>query len=196
MYTKKIISASAAVAILSTCAISFDMIPKNAEDYNGNAEIEEYSTIIVDRIFAKDEKASYVFDNNKNVTADENMTLSSDFKGDALIYPTFRIGDDDGEKGTWETEITVRNVKPVSVIAKAVLYDAKDTHELKDFNLYLSSHDVARFKIKSKEINGENFILVTTRDGSIIAGIDESLDTPNIYEPGKGIKVVKGLGGA
>ncbi len=74
-------------------------------------------------------------------------------------------------KDGWETEITVRNTTKAAVIAKAVLYDAYDTHELKDFNLYLSSHDVARFKIKKNTI--------TTRDGSIMAGIDPSLGSSN-----------------
>ncbi len=160
MYKRKMLSAITAVAIMSTGAIGFDMLVN--EDKNGNID-RSIASIVVDRVKDKTTKASYVFDSNKNVSAIQDMNLSDNDKGDALIYPAFRSGDG------WETTITVRNSRNVSVIAKAVLYDAYDTHELKDFNLYLSSHDVAKFTIKGNKI--------LTKDGSIMAGLDQTLQT-------------------
>ena len=149
MYTKKILSATAAVAIMSVGAMAFDML--------------ETGTIIVDRINQKDLNATYTWDTNKSKTANEDLNLSKNDRGDMLVYPAFRSGEG------WETEISVRNDRNVSVVAKAVIYAANDSHELKDFNLYLSSHDVAKFKIKGNT--------VTTRDGSIMAGLDKTLRT-------------------
>jgi hypothetical protein len=151
MYTKKILSAATAVAIMSTGVMAFDMI---AHTSDANASI---TTDI-----KSPKAASYTFGANSK-EANAAMVLSDNDKGDALIYPAFKSGED------WVTEISVRNTRDVSVIAKAVLYDATDSHELKDFNIYLSSHDVARFKIKGNT--------VTTRDGSIMAGIDQTLKT-------------------
>jgi len=163
MYTKKVLSASAAVAILSTGAIAFDMALN--EDSNSAVSIV---TDVMD--YPNYTKASYVFDDNKNITASKPLKLSENDKGDALIYPAFKSGDG------WETTITVRNATRAAVIAKAVLYDAKYSQELKDFNIYLSAHDVARFKIK------EN--IVTTRDGSIMAGINPTLeDDDHVFVP-------------
>ncbi len=149
MYTKRILSAAAAVAVMSTGAMAFDML--------------EDGTIVVDRVTSPDVNASYTWDSNFSKEADANLTLSSNDRGDALLYPAFKSGDD------WETTISVRNDRNVSVVAKAVLYASDDSHELKDFNLYLSSHDVAKFKIKGNTI--------TTRDGSIMAGLDKTLAT-------------------
>ncbi len=159
MYKKnKMLSAVAAVAVLSSGAMSFDMVVKS-----NDANSATSATIITN--VAKPQNATYTDANI--VTATKPMKLSSNDRGDTLIYPAFKA------KDGWETKITVRNTKDVSVVAKAVLYDAVDSHELKDFNLYLSSHDVASFKIKEKD--GQ--VIITTRDGSIMAGLDDTLNT-------------------
>ena len=162
MYKKnKMLSAVAAVAVLSSGAMSFDMVVKS-NDAN-SARSTTSATIITD--VANIKNATYTDANI--VTASKPMKLSPNDRGDTLIYPSFKA------KDGWETKITVRNTKDVSVVAKAVLYDAVDSHELKDFNLYLSSHDVASFKIKEKD--GQ--IIITTRDGSIMAGLDDTLNS-------------------
>jgi hypothetical protein len=185
MYSKKILSATAAVAIMSVGVGAFDMIPGGGvvTDYDGY--YDNKTSINGNRTgnasSAKASKAtwaSYV----DGVDANESMVLSKDDRGDALIYPAFRSG------AGWETTITVRNTKSVAIIAKAVLYDAQDSHELKDFNLYLSPYDVARFKIKDGNI--------TTRDGSIAAGIDPNLDTDAVvFIKHDDPKNTKGVGG-
>ena len=164
MYKKnKMLSAVAAVAVLSSGAMSFDMIVKSNDKTS--------ATIMTD-ITSNAIKATYTDANI--VTANKAMKLSTNDRGDALIYPSFKA------KDGWETKITVRNTRNVSVIAKAVLYDAYTSKELKDFNLYLSSHDVASFKIKEKD----GKVIVTTRDGSIMAGLDQTLKT-DMAEPVK-----------
>ncbi len=189
MYKKnKMLSAVAAVAVLSSGAMSFDMRVKDnnkelatilsgATDSNdankANSNVYMKSSSVVPATYT--DTSVFVYDKNGTkistpiITAEHNMTLSKNDRGDALIYPAFRASDG------WETKITVRNTRDVSVIAKAVLYDAYDSHELKDFNLYLSSHDVASFKIKAGD--GSDTAIVTTQDGSIMAGIDPTFET-------------------
>jgi len=147
MYTKRILSAAAAVAVMTSGAMAFDM--------------KTDGTIITDITASTEVNASYV----GGVEADANLTYSTNRQGDALIYPAFRSSDG------WETEITVRNTKAVSVIAKAVLYAKKDSHELLDFNIYLSPHDAAVFTIKDGN--------VTSTDGSI---------TYEVIDPSNGVK--------
>lgn len=139
MYTKQFLSAAAAVAVVSTGVMAFDMKPFSSTD---NA------AIILTNV-KTDVNATYV----GGVEADANLSLSPIRQGDTLIYPAFRSGDG------WVSEISVRNVQNVSVVAKAVLYAKNDSRELVDFNLYLSPHDVAKFTIEGST--------VTSTDGSI-----------------------------
>ena len=149
MYKKnKMLSAIAAIAVLSSGAIAFDTNP------NGD---------IISALDGcnKDYNAGYVGafnEANTSLTGDiANLELSTTSKGDALIYPAFNS--EDG----WETDIVVRNVRNTAIVAKAVIYREYDSAELLDFNIYLSPHDVARFTIKDGE--------VTTKDYSIIGSI-------------------------
>ena len=133
--TKKLLSIAALTALLSTGASAFDM------DKTG-------------KIFADITKKNPVAAKYSNgVKADTNLTLSTDRRGDTLIYPAYRSGDG------WSTEISVRNTREVAIIAKAVVYAKDNSRELGDFNLYLSPHDVAKFTLKDGK--------VTSTDGSI-----------------------------
>jgi hypothetical protein len=164
MYTKKILSAAAAVAIMSTGAMSFEAF---VTDQNRSLTA---NTLKAGRIMAGSggegngtimtelsdgasgtyfQPSSYVDSN----ISDSNITLSNTFKGDALIYPAFN------QKEGWGTEIVVRNTTGNAIVAKAVLYSGVDSHEVKDFNIYLSAKDVCRFTIE----NGK----ITSTDGSI-----------------------------
>ena len=144
MYTKKILSAAAAVAVMSTGAMAFDL-DSNGTIYNDGSQPGKLAGNI---------KATYI----NGTEADDNLSLSDSMKGDALIYPAFQ------QKNGWATDIVVRNVKDVAMVAKAVLYRDTDSAELLDFNIYLSAHDVARFTIKDGN--------VTTKDGSIIGSMN------------------------
>ena len=124
--TKKLLSIAALTALLSTGASVFDM--------NTNGDI--LASI------KKSNKSSYFGGEEANAS----LQLGTARRGDALIYPAFRADKD------WTTTISLRNTRNVAVIAKAVLYAKKDSHELKDFNLYLSPHDVAKFTIHDGKI--------------------------------------------
>ncbi len=190
MYKKnKMLSAIAAVAILSTGAVAFDM--------NKAGEIFAVKGGFDGQITNDDTKDINISDNNAypvdynedvdtngaqkrvagapvvkatylgGVEASEPMKLSSTGKGDALIYPAFRTGDG------WSTEIIVRNTHKTAMVAKAVLYAADDSRELLDFNIYLSSHDAFRFNINEDGT-------ITTRDGSYAKGVDPTYETDKV----------------
>lgn len=155
MYTKKLLSAAAAVAVLSTGAMAFDMNP------DGNTSS---ATIITDITLDTDINATYI----GGVEANASLKLSDNRQGDALIYPAFRSGDG------WETEISVRNTKDVSIVAKAVLYAKDNSRELLDFNIYLSAHDVAKFTIKDGNVTStDGSIALKVKDPSYGLGIDD-----------------------
>ncbi len=91
--------------------------------------------------------------------------------GQHLIYPAFFAG------SGWETTIKVVNKNDSNAtVVKAVIYDGKDSHEIKDFNIYLSKNDVSEFKIS--EANG--VITVSGTDGSlptIVNGVESMAST-------------------
>ena len=69
-------------------------------------------------------------------TAATNITVVKNSKlGNALLFPAYFVG------GNWQTTIRVINTSDKAVVAKVVFYDGKDSHELKDFNIYLSAND-------------------------------------------------------
>jgi hypothetical protein len=188
MYKKnKMLSAVAAVAILASGAIAFDMtkgggIYAAKGGFDGPVEVSDFSDINTSDVNSYPVEHDANADGNGaqktavpkskvfaatylgGVKADSNMTLSANGRGDALIYPAFRTG------AGWSTEIIVRNTNNRAVVAKAVLYDANDSRELLDFNIYLSQHDAFRFKIDE---NGK----VTTRDGSYAKAADGTFET-------------------
>lgn len=132
---KQILSIAAAAALLTTGATAFDM---------------QTDGTIIDDIRSASPKAA-VYTKGKN--AIDPLTLSTNMKGNALIYPAFK------SDGGWSTEISLRNTKDVAIIAKVVLYAQNDSRELLDFNLYLSPHDAVKFTIKDNKI--------VSTDGSI-----------------------------
>jgi len=155
MYTKKLLSAAAAVAVLSTGAMAFD--------YTLDGEI---ITDVTTATGKKDSTqgitgkyASYV----RGYEADANLTLSDNNKGDALIYPAFKAGDG------WSSKLAVRNAENNATVCKVVLYAADNSRELMDFDIYLSPYDVFTFNIDE---NGD----VSTSDGSF-ALVDPTLRT-------------------
>jgi hypothetical protein len=70
------------------------------------------------------------------------LATAASAAGQHLVFPAFFTG------SGWETSIKIVNTSGNAVVAKAVLYDGKDSHEIKDFNIYLSANDATEFKIK------------------------------------------------
>jgi len=145
--TKRVLSAAAAVAIMTTGAMAFDT--NHAGD-----------------ILNRDAKqGKYI----NGTAADEALLRSTDtattdrLKGDALIFPAFQA-DDEG----WKTDIVLRNnYTDRAVVAKAVIYAGHDSSEVRDFNIYLSANDQARFTLQDGE--------VVSNDSSIV--ISETVKT-------------------
>jgi hypothetical protein len=185
---KKMLSAITAVAVLSSGAIAFDFY-KDGTIWAVKGGFDVPITESDINLTTLDENA-YPVDHNKDVDsndaqkrvagapvvpatylggieASQPLKLSPDRKGDALIYPAFRAGDG------WSTEIVVRNTNKTAIVAKAVLYAADDSREIKDFNIYLSGHDAFRFNISKDGV-------ITTRDGSYAKGIDSTYETDKV----------------
>ena len=154
MYTKKLLSAAVAVAVMTSGAMAFDFrtdgtivddITKTRIGQNG-------------QIINNSTNASYIGGQDANTS----LKISTNSKGDALIYPAFKTGN-------WDSELVVRNSQDYAVVAKVVLYASDNSRELMDFDIYLSPYDVFRFKINADRT-------VTTEDGSF-ALVDPTLAT-------------------
>jgi len=147
--TKKLMSVAAMTALLSTGASAFDT-NSTGDILTRNGTAGNYINGLVA---------------GTPLVRSTNDAIGDRLKGDALIFPVFDMTDD------WSTEIVLRNnLDDTAVLAKAVLYDAEDSRELVDFNIYLSQNDQTRFTIK----NGK----VTSTDGSIAA--KENIDEDSI----------------
>jgi hypothetical protein len=184
---KKMLSAIAAVAVLSSGAIAFDVYKDGTIwAVKGGFDGQITSADIASAKKVDDNGIEYdpkVDENGAQkrvagapvvpatylggVQASQPLKLSPNGKGDALIYPAFRAGDG------WSTEIVVRNTNKTAIVAKAVLYAADDSREIKDFNIYLSAHDAFRFNISKDGV-------ITTRDGSYAKGVDPTYETDKV----------------
>jgi len=146
---KQIMSIAAVAALFTTGAMAFD-----ATQGDGQLMKETGATTAVLGTYS-------------NVNPAKPATEALEFGapgelGDALIYPAFFGGHN------FSTEFSVINTNPdEAVIAKVVLYSAKDSKELRDFNIYLSANDVFRATIKDGKI--------TSTDGSTVVVGSDSL---------------------
>jgi hypothetical protein len=139
MYTKKLLSVTAAVAIMTMGAMAFDT------DSNGHIykiDIPDQNSTVAHGTYTYD-----VNNTNASDSADRNLTLGiPSTKGDALIFPAFF------SSGGWESDFTIINRSNKATVVKVVLYSAIDSKELRDFNIYLSAADVFRAKIKDGKL--------------------------------------------
>ena len=119
MYTKKILSMAATIALVSTASLAFET--------NTQGQILAGSTV----------NTTYT----GGTPATSDLNLSTGLYGDALIYPYFKATDG------WTTEIIVRNTTPHATIAKVSVYEKTASADIGDFNVYLSPYDVLRFTI-------------------------------------------------
>ena len=129
--TNKIMSIAAIAAIFGTSAYAFDTNTAgkilNRDAVEGNYTGGTASTV---RLLKS------VDGHPDPITG----AITDRLKGDALIFPAFQA-DEDG----WNTEIVLRNnYSNKAIIAKVVVYDGKDSSEVRDFNVYLSANDQLR----------------------------------------------------
>jgi len=139
--TKKLLSIAALTALLSTGASAFNTNHKGEIIVSKNLKKGHYSFV----------------DDNNTAGQDIAKLLVTDTvsHGDALIYPYFT------QKNDWSSEVYVRNDSDKSMVAKVALYSLESSEEVKDFNIYLSPHDVYRFKIQNGKINLDEDSVVT-----------------------------------
>jgi hypothetical protein len=76
----------------------------------------------------------------------------------ALLFPVYYA------VGSWSTTIKLLNTNNLPIVAKVVFYSAKDSKELKDFNIYLSANDATSLKIY-QDADGNTYIY--SEDGSV-----------------------------
>jgi hypothetical protein len=103
------------------------------------------------------ETASMKVDSNNTAQASNSTLTLSSTTSNSLLFPAFFT--DTG----WESTVRVINTDSTrAVVAKVVLYDGTDSHEVKDFNIYLSADDewVGNIKI----VNG--VATISSTDGS------------------------------
>ncbi len=164
MYRKKILSVAAIAAIMSTGAIAFDT--------NTRGEL-----------LSSEAGANGLYDTNIANPADANAVSSRIQKkgqgeiGDALIFPAFFAGDDKGND--WKSEFSIINTSDHAIIAKVVLYGKLDSIELRDFNVYLSAHDVFRATLEKgvlKSADGSTIL-----PGSDAGNVREEQDKSKAY---------------
>jgi len=161
MVKKSILSAATAIAVMTTGAMAFDKIEYTGLPYV-NLSDKGINNGRVEAAYFGGTQAANTMVRSASVAG---LASSDHQKGDALVYAAFNQSDN------WKTEITVRNRSENAVIAKAVLYDAEDSSEVLDFNIYLSANDVAKFTI------GDGQVL--TADGSIVKSVTTPYNQPD-----------------
>ena len=168
---KQIMSIAAAAALFTTGAMAFDYT------YGGEIVADITNASLNGNNAVTGQFASYV---GGVEAGDENLTLSSNAKGDAVIYPAFKAGEG------WSSNLVVRNSEANATVCKVVIYAADNSRELLDFNIYLSPYDVFRFDIAEDGT-------VSTNDGSF-ALVDPTLATDThkfIEHNGKNVVIGK-----
>ena len=96
------------------------------------------------------------------------ISSTSKSVSNSLLFPAFFTGNG------WESTLRVINTSSTdAVVAKVVFYDGKDSHELRDFNIYLSANDewMGTVKIvdgKATIISTDDSAPIEIRTGSTI----------------------------
>jgi len=166
---KKFLLSAAVVGALATSAMA----------YNSS----ELSQMVTTKYKTTAKKVAIAKSAN-NKTADINKIGFNQMKtANTLIFPAYFVG------SGWETTVRVINTNDKKgVVAKVVLYDGKDSHEVRDFNIYLSPNDVWVGKIKV-DSDGVAKVISTDdsaplEDGSMASAtkpLAKSIDSANGY---------------
>ena len=134
--TKKFLVSLAAVAALSTSAMAYNV--SELSSMSGSALKNSATPAPVAQL----------------TPIGFNQTQTSN----ALIFPAYFAGNG------WETTIRVVNTDDTNgKVAKVVLYDGKDSHEVRDFNIYLSPNDVWVGHIK---VDSDGVLKIISTDDS------------------------------
>ncbi len=99
-----------------------------------------------------------------NATETAPMVVANDGFGQALIFPAYFVG------GGWQTTLRVINTGNTATVAKVVLYAGSDSHEVRDFNIYLSAHDEWVGTIKIDPTDNKAKIISTDDSAPLLGG--------------------------
>ena len=146
---KKFLVSAAAIAALATSAMAYNYNEIGAMDNSATTKIVTNSD-----------------ESNLSVIGFDQTKL-----GNALVFPAYFTGNG------WESTVRVINTGNNPVVAKVVLYAGKDSHEVRDFNIYLSAKDVWVGKIKVDE-NGKAKVVSTDDSTPLEDGSIASEDNP------------------
>lgn len=139
--TKKILTSLVVATALTTSAMAYDLSELAAMDTNAsNVQFKGAATNL---------SLATV-----NLGADANITIPDAAVSNSLIFPAFF------SSTGWESTIRVINTSATkAMVAKVVFYDGTDSHELKDFNIYLSANDAWTGSVKI--VDGQATVIST-----------------------------------
>ena len=161
---KKIILSGVAIGALATSAMAYNV-----------TELSSMSAT------TKNSKIVAVVNNN---WSDLNVSgFNQRVTTNALIFPAYFVGNG------WETHLRVINTNSKNgIVAKVVFYAGKDSHEVRDFNIYLSPNDVWTGTVK---VGSDGVAKITSadsssplEDGTMASATDplsKSIDSPTGY---------------
>jgi hypothetical protein len=144
--TKKILTSLVAAAALTSSVMAYET-SELAQITDKNNSVENYAN------------TTSVVNN-----AAGQVSLSTKTTSNTLLFPAFFASTG------WESTLRVINTSSTTaVVAKVVFYDGKDSHELKDFNIYLSANDEWMGNVKI--VNGQATITSTDDSAPITASV-------------------------
>ena len=149
---KKILLSAAVVGALATSAMAY-----NDTELNSMSATAKKTGV-----------ATPVIDNNVDL---KNIGFDQTKLSDALIFPAYFVGNG------WETHLRVINPTNNGVVAKVVFYAGSDSHEVRDFNIYLSPNDVWTGTVKV-DSDGVAKIISTDDSAPLEDGSMASTDHP------------------
>ena len=122
------------------------------------------AAILTTGAMAFDSFGSMKYNSTVNATESLPMDVNATGFGQALIFPAYYVG------GGWQTTLRVINTGDTATVAKVVLYASTDSHEVRDFNIYLSAHDEWVGTIKVDPTDNKAKIISTDDSAPLLNG--------------------------
>ncbi len=122
------------------------------------------AAILTTGAMAFDSFGSMEYNTTNNATETTQMAVADNGFGQALIFPAYFVG------GGWQTTLRVINTGDAATVAKVVLYAGSDSHEVRDFNIYLSAHDEWVGTIKIDPTDNKAKIISTDESAPLLGG--------------------------
>jgi len=160
---KKFLLSAAVVGALATSAMAYDM---------NKLTLMKPTQQTVNGV----NSGTPVFNNSSDIT---KVGFDQTALANSLVFPLVYANDQG-----WSSAIRVINPTEHAVVAKVVFYDGKDSHEVRDFNIFLSANDVWVGQVKLDD-NGNAVVISTDESTPLEDGGVASKDKPFIGVLGK-----------